>query len=98
MAEYFLNQKCLEMNCIAPSQSQASLQFTGILVHPWAKESATLKEWFAAHKLSQHCALWKNLLLSGCSSYELSPAMKQTWRKLHEGCQGVHRARMEDVP
>lgn len=34
MAEYLLNQKCLERNFIAPSQLQASLQFTGILIHP----------------------------------------------------------------
>jgi hypothetical protein len=44
MAEYSLNQKRLERNCIAPSQSQASLQFTGILVYPWAKENNTLQE------------------------------------------------------
>lgn len=74
MAEYLLNQKCLERNCIALSQSQASLQLTGI--SPLAKGKTPLKEWFAAHKLS---ALWvMGNLLSGCSRDEFSPAIKQT--------------------
>ncbi|EGW00216.1 hypothetical protein I79_007037 [Cricetulus griseus] len=67
MAEYFLNQKCLERNCIAPSQSQASLQFTGILVHPWAKGNTTKNGLQHINYLST--VDMGNLLRSACGRY-----------------------------
>ena len=98
MAEYSLNQKRLERNCIAPSQSQASLQFTGIFsltFGPWAKEITILQEEFASHELCQHSGLRK--AYSCHAEAGKSPAMKQTYRNTHEGhklpafcCQGVH--------
>lgn len=61
MAEYSLNQKRLERNCIAPSQSQARVQFTGIqftlgpkrtLPSKDSLHTRTVAEWAAGNLLS----------------------------------------------
>lgn len=59
MAECFLNQKWSERNFIAPSQSLASLQFTGILIQPWVTKETHCKNIHSLHQISccQHRGL-----------------------------------------
>lgn len=74
MAECFLNQNSLERNCIAPvnhkpvCSSQAFSSPLGQRKH--------YKEWFAAHKLSQHC---------GCGK----PASVSLWQVWTWPCQEI---------
>lgn len=94
MAEYSLNQKRLERNCIAPSQSQASVQFTGISVDPWPKRTLPSKD--SLHTWTVSRASCREPAAFRTRQVWVGPAMKQTHKKPHEGhklpafcCQGV---------